>query len=453
MPTKFAAIVFADIIDSSLIAEYSPTIKAYVNILNDFHHGFNNTIRSIRKSIRKKPRRPDVIPSCKGDEALTVIYQDKKNSGVIARLAIETAVLLKIHTLTNRTNKKRIASSQRPIDISIGIHIGQIYVNNKKTEGYSFNLTKRIEGYAKEKVKSRIAVSHGAYIALREHTGLKAYFSKPESVDLKGMMKNTLVYGLDSYETDTETITKHIQQIKKSHKVAPVDLNWLLISVGDCYFEKEKYNAAIKCYKDALEWDKNFPSLYHKLARALWRYDDKGNALAYYQKAVNLDGDLLWARIDLAWAYFEVKKDYENSLRELTYVLEKAPNCLYAENMRISIEAERCNKDELKEKLMRFNKIIKQIEKNEYKESLALYLGTKAMVQASLEQYANAIATLGTAKEKLNQASEPIPDKCFNFDGMDYIRFIPPRKNKILARWALLEKNLRKELAKKPREP
>jgi tetratricopeptide (TPR) repeat protein len=80
--------------------------------------------------------------------------------------------------------------------------------------------------------------------------------------------------GVAEGKTDAETA------VKKEYSPLLADKS---LKVGDFYFKKGNYDAAIPRYQDAIEYQPNLVQAYDSLGRAYEKKGDKAKALAVYQ--------------------------------------------------------------------------------------------------------------------------------------------------------------------------
>ncbi len=63
------------------------------------------------------------------------------------------------------------------------------------------------------------------------------------------------------------------------------------IKVGDFYFKKKNYAAAIRRYLDAIEYESNSARAFDSLARAYEKNDERAKAIATYQQFIKENPD------------------------------------------------------------------------------------------------------------------------------------------------------------------
>jgi tetratricopeptide (TPR) repeat protein len=79
-------------------------------------------------------------------------------------------------------------------------------------------------------------------------------------------------------KTDAETAAK------KNYSPMLAEEN---LKIGDSYFKKGNYDAAISRYRDAIEYQPNLVQAYDRLGRAYEKKGDKAKALAVYKDFLN----------------------------------------------------------------------------------------------------------------------------------------------------------------------
>ncbi|MGA2263124.1 MAG: tetratricopeptide repeat protein [Acidobacteriota bacterium] len=90
-----------------------------------------------------------------------------------------------------------------------------------------------------------------------------------------GLVRDT---GVAEGKTDAETAAK------KNYSPMLAEEN---LKIGDSYFKKGNYDAAISRYRDAIEYQPNLVQAYDRLGRAYEKKGDKAKALAVYKDFLN----------------------------------------------------------------------------------------------------------------------------------------------------------------------
>jgi len=192
--------MFVDIIGASEVSNHLSVVR-YKEFVQEFKDIFRSACRSYLDNWLDDLKEIDDYQfSAKGDEGLLLIYPegDAQKTSLLIDIAINIALELKRSWLLSKRNRENVRSGIVPIDIAVGIHIGQTCLAEdfegekpvKRPEGYAINLAKRIEGFSRTGQYSHIFVSEAAHGLLNRLADEKTYlFDEPKSQLVKGFSR------------------------------------------------------------------------------------------------------------------------------------------------------------------------------------------------------------------------------------------------------------------------
>ncbi len=251
--------------------------------------------------------------SMRGDEMCTILYShvgaedEQKYRQKNIRTALQLAIEMKRKWLCGEWNCARINDGKSIIDIGIGINCGYVIVDKhwrvdqkgeispqESAEGYAINLAKRIEGYSRSGVYSKIFVSRSVYNILR--IDFQIAFSQVHMALFKGIAQAVPVYEIKSFGhvEDTsfrpELSAEEVHPYKKAVDYNPHEL-WLILDLAHHYYDRENYEAAAQNYRLALEVDPKFSPAHMYLGRSYYRDFVDEQAFPHLERARELNPD------------------------------------------------------------------------------------------------------------------------------------------------------------------
>ena len=167
MQEKVAAILFADIMNSSEYANVMSTtnyhlfiIKSLKEICADEEAYFCGTSPQY-KPLPNHPTKEQLEQTdynCQfravGDEIRVFLYSGNEDADT--NYLAEIAIRLKLRWLFCEFNKTRVKQNKPPEELAIGINTGPVIIEENNPEGFSINVGKRIEGECRNGTQCRI---------------------------------------------------------------------------------------------------------------------------------------------------------------------------------------------------------------------------------------------------------------------------------------------------------
>lgn len=296
MQSLDAVILFADVIGSAAISEYRSE-ESYDDFISEFQ---TLALRVIKDNLAKHGFDAEDQHFCeysvRGDEAVLLIYTKRPERDV--NMALDTAIELKREVFLSRFNRSRRGRSF--FDVGIGIHYGHVVLAQHPSacgvgrafnaEGYSINLTKRIEGYSRNGTFSRIMLSK----RLADLVTKPMILSKRLDVALTGIYGSFPVYELqvcgniDEPEYAPNIASEDIDYYVAALENSGYDM-WLSLTVARYYYDEEDYPTAEKYYNAAIERFPNFAVGYRYLGRNFYRQNKFREARQVLERACELD--------------------------------------------------------------------------------------------------------------------------------------------------------------------
>lgn len=145
----FGTVLLLDIMNSSEYANVLSVKDYYETFLREFNE---TVLRAADMYFKNYPG--DFYDSSNyyvevvGDEGRVFLFSD--NPGRDVQTALDLAVLIKIAWINGSFNRSRIFQNKAPEDLGAGINSGYLYIKeNGQLEGFSINLTKRIESHTR----------------------------------------------------------------------------------------------------------------------------------------------------------------------------------------------------------------------------------------------------------------------------------------------------------------
>lgn len=247
-------VLFADIVGASEVSNHK-TLSEYNAFLAEFRRVFLDVTDDHKASWYAEHEHQYFNASVRGDEGCLMIFvPNRADLAEDIDTAVNIALDLKRRWLMTPDNRRRVNEcGLLPSDLAIGIHVGRAYINVQtggndaskyRPEGYSINLTKRIEGASRDGKFTRIYVSEAARGELHLSTDELTYtLAAPHSIEAKGISRDIRVYEVKHHflPTDwgafTDALRKtravdfvpageEMQIVKRAHQANPTNL-WL----------------------------------------------------------------------------------------------------------------------------------------------------------------------------------------------------------------------------------
>ncbi len=248
------AVLFADIIGCSETSNHK-SLNDYNDFIQTWHSIFNDVIEKHKTAWYEEHEHQYIQASPRGDEGCLMIFIPGRDSlATDVDTAILIALELKRRWLLSEDNQKRIKTGLLPTELAIGIHIGKAYINEEtnergepsfRPEGYTINLTKRVESFSREGKFTKIFISEAARGELYRLTDERTYNFGPQCLfQPKGISRDIIVFEikhhfLPSDWNDTsqngfsksrivlfETSQTDINLVRRAHETNPTNL-WL----------------------------------------------------------------------------------------------------------------------------------------------------------------------------------------------------------------------------------
>ena len=357
-----AVILFADIIDSAAIAEFTSD-EDYDALITEFQSIALEVIRDNLSEARFSPSDGD---ECfwdyyvRGDEAMVILYTH--DQGRDARTALNIAVELKRKFFLSQFNRERRGRSY--FDLGIGIHCGNVVLGKHpriasknsefNAEGYSISVAKRIEGESRKGKYSKIILSK----RFLDVCPAQASFSERIEQPLKGVYGAISMYELQAYESTSEDDYIEAKALRDRHSVIkPEDINyyeaalescpydlWLLLKVAQYYFDLEDFESAQNFAIDAISRNDNFAVAHLLLGRCYYREGHYSDALKSLTRAVQLAPESSTANNFLAVTHRRLK-EYAEAIQRHEIALRLSPNSPFTHNAMAFTLAEACCDD------------------------------------------------------------------------------------------------------------
>jgi class 3 adenylate cyclase len=291
-----AVIMFADIIGSATISEYSSD-EAYDDFIAEFQRKALQVVeRNMQAHGVDSEDRNFCEWSVRGDELVLLLYTKRPTRDV--KMAVDVAIQLKREVFLSSFNRSRQGRSF--FDVGIGIHYGRVVLNRHSStswtgrifnaEGYSINLTKRIEGYSRHGTFSKIILSK----RFAELIITPKILSDRLHVDLKGIYGSFPVYELQ--------VWGNVEQPEEAKKIAREDIDyyvaalensgydmWLSLLVARHFYDEEDYPTAEKYYEGAIKSFPDFAEGHRYLGRSFYRQNKFREAKQELESACKLE--------------------------------------------------------------------------------------------------------------------------------------------------------------------
>lgn len=291
-----AVILFGDIVASATISEYSSE-EDYDDFISEFQ---TLALSVIDDNLQKHGVDAEDQHFCeysvRGDETVLLLYTKRPERDI--NMALDVAIELKRKVFLSRFNRNRQGRSF--FDVGIGIHYGRVVLKqhpsatgarrNFNAEGYSINLTKRIEAYSRKGTFSKIMLSK----RFADLVTRPMVLSKREDVTLTGIYGAFPIhelqvcgnYGEPEYfpQIAREDIDYYVAALENS----PYDI-WLSLMVARHYFDEEEYPTAEKYYMAITQSLPDFAVGHRYLGRNFYRQNKFREARQALERACELD--------------------------------------------------------------------------------------------------------------------------------------------------------------------
>jgi class 3 adenylate cyclase len=193
---EMAVILFADIINSAVLADILP-LERYTKLIQKYHDEAEKAYNTVF------PKR-DVLFKCVGDEVMLIIPYDEGSSSKSDQKAMLNALrfarLIKLRWHLIKRNQDRIREGKRPFEVGIGINVGGGIVSGDPGNfvGHAVVLAKRVETSSREGAFTKIMLSRTAYQKALESEA-RLLFSDSIQYPLKGFMREEPIFEVKSY--------------------------------------------------------------------------------------------------------------------------------------------------------------------------------------------------------------------------------------------------------------
>ena len=296
---KLSVILFADVINSSIIGNYL-SFDEYCETLEDFEKICREVLQKYQEiykaqlnmefqivnhspgNINNSKNKNKVIYEQTGDELYLNFYGNDENVNIYLVMAVGIARELKIRWLLSETNRERITLSKKYFDLGIGIHIGHTREIRKKHHsgeitgaiGYSIAYGKRVESESRKGRYTKIMLSNKAYQVAVENDSL-LIFGERKEFTAKGLSGTEAIYEVEYFNAlMMRGENRELFKLMKKHrsgehqftdnqllieKLFESDYSnfWLGFEIAAGYYYGKKYNEAIRILERILTSDRN----------------------------------------------------------------------------------------------------------------------------------------------------------------------------------------------------
>ncbi len=202
-----ATILFSDLMNSTELAKNLSLVE-YDDMLLDFQNTMHAVVSDHLSRYGYTACGVDAEWSIVGDEVKVFLYSGNLNYDI--RNALLIAMKLKLAWLVSEFNRK-ILHEQRPVSqIGVGINWGKVIkavrpwrsstgIPQPNIEGYTINLTKRIESASRDGTISKIMVGDRIHKSCRHNSRINVRFGQPHDLVCKGFTQGMRVYELQSF--------------------------------------------------------------------------------------------------------------------------------------------------------------------------------------------------------------------------------------------------------------
>ena len=208
-------VLFADIIGCSEVSNYM-RLEEYNRFLNEFHEIFRKVVEEHRDTWLQVHERQYLKVSVRGDEGCAMLFVPRSKSlAADVDTMLCMALDLKRRWLLSDVNKQRILEvGLLPTELAIGIHVGRAFINCLaepqdgciyRPEGYTINLTKRVETESRDGRFSKVFVSAPARGELYLLSDEATYtFSAPHDIRPRGISTHIRVFEVKHHFLSTD---------------------------------------------------------------------------------------------------------------------------------------------------------------------------------------------------------------------------------------------------------
>jgi len=490
---KNAIILFADLVGSSRLSDVLRPLD-YDDIIKEFHHNASASLQHLDI--------PNNIVNCdggvRGDEVVLIMTVENlenkdqylENISLTAKEALKFAVDLNVRWFLSSKNQLRIQSNATPHRLGIGLHYGQVVLdehtrgrwnleNTKWTwlpkqcmvaEGFAINFAKRVEGVSRSGNTSAIALSQSFYSICR-NAGLPVFIGHALSGDTKGFEEREPIFELvgqsvlteqsDLIGEDNDANDRNLELIKKAFARDPEKTLLILELVIDIIFRKggnDNYEVIIQLADEAAKFITNPFMLLYRAARAYHRKGDFERAMRLFKQAAFGEPSLVWAHLDLAAGHWKRGLSTEltqtQQIEELNVALgilndfiHRQPRHFYAYTLLALVKAHKG----LVAPLLEIDKELLLTEAGDSLKNaqalnpipMYLYLGIEGIIKDAKKDSIGAKESFQQAIKNLNDVrdGEHIPPEHFYQTGFAVPGFEPPRASELIKTWERLMAN------------
>ena len=164
-----------------------------------------------------------------------------------------------------------------------------------------------------------------------------AFFTYLEKAPTEAQAPGENSGGSQKPDSLMQQVFQTIQELKTILEKDPQNLQ-ALITLGNIYYDGQKFEQAIQYYRKALEIDSKNSAIWTDLGTMYFQLGEVDTSLACYQKAVEFDAKNKSAWFNLGLVYLQVKKDEKNALGAWKKFIELSPDDLQVQAIRQEIE-------------------------------------------------------------------------------------------------------------------
>lgn len=249
-----------------------------------------------------------------GPERQDLIRLSAKLNEETAYSALKAAIQLKNRWLVQSANLERVLHHREPLGLAIGLHYGRAYLTNRpdgqrRIEGFTINLAKRIEGFARQGQFSRIMISQKMRDLIRtsvvKHTQLRqrVFFHRHDVAMelLKGVSRAQAVYELKFYHLIGVHVPPEAIQLYESIFAVDHTNSWAYNQLVDYYaYHERDWARVMQLAKIAVVVHPEDEKVYYDLSKCYYQLGNFAMSKHYAEDALRINSGFDLAHEQLA---------------------------------------------------------------------------------------------------------------------------------------------------------